>query len=115
MLSLSNSGAVKFGTVEIFYSPLSDAFVAVLLGIVCGLLGAFFVAVYSNMMVFRKKYVTTNFRKILEVLLLSFATSSAFYWFSAYSASIPSNCRPVTPDMDVETFAFTCPPDTYNS
>jgi len=115
VISLSNSGALKFGTVEIFYSPLSDAFVAIGLGIVCGLLGAFFVEVYSNLMVFRKKYVNTNFKKIVEVLFLSLATSSAFYWLSAYSATIPTNCRTINGDVDVETFAFTCPPDTYNS
>jgi chloride channel 7 len=95
IISLSNSGALKFGAVHILWSPLTDAPAAILIGAISGILGALFVYVYSNLMVFRKYYVTTNFRKILEVALISVATSSAFYWFSAYSASIPSNCKPI--------------------
>jgi hypothetical protein len=56
------------------------------------MLGAIFVEVYSAMGVFRKKYVNTNFRKIIEVLLFSLATSSCFYWLSALSASSNENC-----------------------
>jgi cell division protein FtsX len=74
---------------------MTDAPAAFVIGAICGLLGALFVYVYSNLMVFRKYYVTTNFRKILEVALISLATSSAFYWLSAYSASFPSNCKPI--------------------
>jgi hypothetical protein len=42
--------------------------------VICGVLGAIFVEVYSAMGVFRKKYVNTNFKKIIEVLLFSLAT-----------------------------------------
>lgn len=118
IISLSNSGALKFGAVEILWSPLSDAPAAIVIGIICGLLGALFVFVYSNLMVFRKYYINTNFRKILEVLVLSLATSSAFYWLSAFSSSFPNNCKPISGlkgDINVELFAFTCPPDTYNA
>ena len=89
VLSLSNSSALKFGNISIVYSPLSDAIAAVFIGIICGLLGALFVAVYSNMGVFRKKYVNTNAKKIIEVMLFSIATTSCFFWLSALSARNP--------------------------
>jgi hypothetical protein len=69
-------------------------------------------------MVFRKYYINTNFRKILEVALLSLATSSAFYWLAAFSSSYPTNCKLIsdlTVEPDIELYAFTCPPETYNS
>lgn len=87
VLSLSNSSALKFGNINIVYSPLSDAIVAIVIGIICGLLGGLFVEVYSAMGVVRKKYINTNFKKIAEVLFFSFATSTTFYWLSAMSAS----------------------------
>jgi H+/Cl- antiporter ClcA len=92
VLSLSNSATLKFGEIVIIYSPLSDALVAVLLGIICGLLGALFVSVNSHMIILRKKYVNTNLKKVIEVLLFSLATSTAFFWLSAANASRPGNC-----------------------
>jgi chloride channel 7 len=86
VLSLSNSATLKFGEVLIIYSPISDALVAVILGVICGLLGALFVSVNSMMIIFRKKYVNTNIKKVIEVLLFSFVTSSTFYWLSYSNA-----------------------------
>lgn len=114
MLSLSNSAALKFGNIAIVYSPLTDAIAAIFIGIVCGLLGALFVAVFSNMGVLRKKLITTNSKKIAETLFFSIATTSTFFWLSAYSASNSENCVPVLND-DVEYFSFTCPAGTYNA
>jgi H+/Cl- antiporter ClcA len=114
VLSLSNSATLKFGEVNIVYSPLSDAVVAVILGIICGLLGALFVSVYSNLGVLRKKYVNTNFKKILEVLIFSLATSSVFYWLSAANSSHPKNCVSSSEANTEEIFEFTCPEGTFN-
>lgn len=116
VLSLSNSAVLKFGDVYIVYSPVSDAVVAVILGTICGLLGALFVSVYSILGVYRKKYVNTNLKKVLEVLLLSLATSSAFFWLSALNASNPThNCTPLVDEGEKEKFAFTCPEGTFNT
>jgi H+/Cl- antiporter ClcA len=115
VLSLSNSATLKFGEVNIMYSPLSDAVVAVILGIICGLLGALFVSVYSILGVYRKKYVNTNLKKVLEVLVLSLATSSVFFWLSASNASNPANCISLSTAAAEETYAFTCPEGTFNT
>jgi hypothetical protein len=44
------------------------------------------------MIILRKKYVNTNLKKVIEVLLFSLATSTAFFWLSAANASRPGNC-----------------------
>jgi exosortase/archaeosortase family protein len=117
VLSLSNSATLKFGEIVIIYSPLSDALIAVLLGIICGLLGALFVSVNSHMIILRKKYVNTNLKKVIEVLLFSLATSTAFFWLSAANASRPGNCKVNThPNLtEEEQYAFTCPGDSFNT
>lgn len=97
------------------YSPLSDAVVAVILGVICGLLGALFVSVYSNLGVLRKKYVNTNLKKVIEVLIFSLATSSVFFWLSASNASNPDNCIDLSAADAEETYAFTCPEGTFNT
>ena len=95
VLSLSNSATLKFGEIVIIYSPISDALVAVIIGVICGMLGALFVSVNSMMIIFRKKYVNTNIKKVIEVLLFSIATSSTFYWLSYSNAKREGNCQPL--------------------
>ena len=46
VLSLNSAAVLKFGTLAKFDSPLSDFYIAIILGIICGLLGAFFIYVY---------------------------------------------------------------------
>lgn len=114
VISLSNSAALKFGNINIIYSPLSDALAGIVIGIVCGLLGALFVTVYSNMMVVRKHHVNTNLKKILEVVAFSIATTSAFFWLSALNASnAEKNCYPIE-EASIKYFSFTCPEGEYN-
>jgi H+/Cl- antiporter ClcA len=83
VLSLTAAAALKFGTIQITSSPMSDGLIAILLGIIAGLLGAFFINVYSRLGVLRKKMINTNLKKILEVIFFSFVTSTLFYWLSA--------------------------------
>ena len=105
-ISLNAAAALKFGTIEILTSPMTDAPIAVFIGIVSGLLGAFFVYTYASLGVFRKKYINTNFLKMSEVLLLSFVTSSLFYWLSAWKGNEVCQIEDETFD---EYYAFTCP------
>lgn len=83
VLSLTAAGSLKFGTIEITSSPMSDGLAAILIGAIAGLLGAFFINVYSRLGVLRKKLINTNTKKILEVMFFSCITSSLFYWLSA--------------------------------
>jgi chloride channel 7 len=51
----------------------------VILGAVCGLLGAVFVSVNTQLFNLRKRYVNTNARKVGEVVLFSAVTSFMFF------------------------------------
>ena len=64
---------------------------AIILGVICGVLGAFFIYVNTNLNIKRKKYITKNWQKLLEVALFSIATSSAFYWAPSIFKSCESN------------------------
>ena len=52
---------------------------AVIIGIICGLLGSLFIHVNVSMAYYRKRIINTNARKLLEAVAFAFLTSSAFY------------------------------------
>lgn len=109
VLSLTAAGSLKFGTIEITSSPMTDGLAAIVIGAIAGLLGAFFVNVYSRLGVLRKKFINTNTKKILEVMFFSFITSSLFYWLSA----LDSTCQAEGVVFD-SYYGFTCPQGLYN-
>jgi H+/Cl- antiporter ClcA len=53
---------------------------AICLGIIGGLMGAFFINVNTRMAVVRKKLLTAKWMKPIETFLFCFATASCFYW-----------------------------------
>ncbi len=58
--SLNDTGALKFGKLDDEESSLLDLPAAIIIGIVCGLLGSFFIFVNINLGILRKKYITKN-------------------------------------------------------
>lgn len=79
-LSLSDSGALKFGYIgSSGENSMLDLPAALIIGIIAGLLGALFINIAIQLSTVRKHYVTTNMRKIIECLLFAFCTASAFY------------------------------------
>ena len=53
---------------------------AVILGIICGLLGAGFIWVNSNLNKKRKVWINKTWKKILEVVIFSLCTATVFFW-----------------------------------
>lgn len=94
-LTVTSSAVLKFGEVSIFDAPFSDLGIAIILGAISGLMGAFFVYVYAIFGFFRKNYVNTNIRRILEVLVFSFVSSSLFFGASA----LCKQCYPIDPKI----------------
>jgi H+/Cl- antiporter ClcA len=64
---------------------------AILIGIVCGLLGALFVTVNTYVNMFRKIFLTNRFLKPLECVLISFFTVTFWFW-TPYLAN--AHCKP---------------------
>ena len=59
-LQVTSGGTVKFGELQNLEVKLEHIHGAIVLGIVGGVLGSFFINVNTRMTVFRKKYVTKN-------------------------------------------------------
>ena len=53
---------------------------ALILGVLGGLLGALFVQIFLTCVVLRKKYITTNARKVWEAVFFVVVTTSTFYF-----------------------------------
>ena len=83
---------LKFGGVNVESPELNSLYCAVIVGIICGLLGSFFVMVNARLAKLRKKYITKGWQKIVEAALFALATSSAFYW----GAAVFNTCEPDT-------------------
>lgn len=90
-LTFADSGAVKFGNlVDLEENAILDIPAAIILGILCGLLGALFIYVNVNINIYRKKYVNTNFKKIMECVFFAFVTASVFFMVVALRST---NCK----------------------
>ena len=112
-LSLSDSGALKLGNLSIgSENSILDLPAGIILGVICGLLGAFFIWVSIALGMWRKKNINTPIRKVLEAILFAFTTASVFYlvvWLWR------SSCISITTEDKKSLFPFYCTKaDTYN-
>jgi phosphate/sulfate permease len=109
-LSLSDSGAVKFGAVnDIYQNTLLDIPAAIIIGGFCGLLGAFFIGFTIKSGMYRKKYVNTNVKKVCECAFMAFLTATCFYLVvMARSENCLVKSGIVGAGLE-EEFRFTCP------
>jgi chloride channel 7 len=114
-LSLTDSGAIKFGVVSSSYeNTVLDMPAAIVIGVICGLLGAAFIEFTRWSAVKRKMYVNTPWKKVSEAAFMAFLTATAFYLAVIIRAN---NCKKKTGTVGKELeeeIRFQCPPDEYN-
>jgi chloride channel 7 len=111
-LSLSDSGALKFGHVtDENENTMLDLPAAIIIGVITGLLGALFIRVSLSTGMYRKQYVNNSFKKVLECVIFAFMTASTFYGVVVWRQN---NCRPKDEIANEEEFRFTCQDGDYN-
>ena len=71
--------------------PSSVLLGAIIIGIVSGLLGAFFININFRINSFRGAFSDKPWKKLLEAAIFAFASASAFYWFPYIFATCKSN------------------------
>ena len=79
-IELINSSVLKFGVENIKPSTFEVLPGSFITGAICGVMGATFVLVNSNLGLIRKKYVNTTWKKLLETCFFSLGTTSCFYF-----------------------------------
>ena len=77
--SLSTSATLKFGHLLDEESTLLDIPAALAIGAICGMTGCFFIYVNVILGNYRKKYINTKFKKIVEAVFFATSTSIVFY------------------------------------
>lgn len=71
----------KFGKIRVAKITPTDVIPgAIILGVVSGLLGPFFINVNTRVNAFRAKIWTKKWHKPLDTFLFAFCTASCFYW-----------------------------------
>ena len=106
---VDDTGALKFGKLNDEESSLYDIPAAIVIGVVCGLLGSFFIFVNINLGIVRKKYINTNWKKITEALVFAFLSASIFF---GVVAARKNNCKIDASAEEAEEnnhFKFRCP------
>ena len=87
------SPLIKFGSIQGLVSiDIEDLLPqAILMGILGGCMGSFFININTRCAAIRKKYLTEKWMKPIETLVFSFITASVFYWvtFGFRDACIP--------------------------
>jgi chloride channel 7 len=92
---------LKFKATFVDSPDLTTIPAAIILGVICGILGAFFIYVNTTLNKQRKKYITKNWQKLLEVALFSIATSSTFYWAPSLFSYCESNSKIAKENKDL--------------
>jgi len=76
------ASSLKFGTIRVEDVTPTDVLPgAIILGVVSGLLGSFFISINTKVNAFRAKIWTKNWHKPIDTFLFCFACASCFYWF----------------------------------
>ena len=71
---------LKFGGVAVESPAMDSILCAVIVGVICGLLGAAFVVINSRLFKLRKKHIKTDCQRVIEAILFALVTSTCFYW-----------------------------------
>ena len=104
---------LKFKATFVESPTMSTIPAAVILGVICGLLGALFIYVNTNLNKIRKRKITKNWQKLLEVTLFSLATSSAFYWFPCMYSECKPNSEISEANLDL-LVQYDCPDEQHS-
>lgn len=104
---ITNAGITKFGDYNNNIYYVYDLIPFTFLGIVGGLLGAFFCYVNYTLGKKRKQYLNSNWRKFAETLILVFVTGTLMF----FAPMIVSNCVEIdlTDDKIESVAAYTYP------
>lgn len=107
-----SSSTLKFGIIKINDVTPTDVIPgAIVLGIVSGLLGAFFITVNFKVNALRAKYQTRKWHKPVDTFVFCFITASSVFWFSNFSQS----CVPKQNLEEEGTFQAWCKDsETFN-
>lgn len=114
-LKLINSGNIRLAAIqdEVHMDAL---FAAGIIGVAGGAVGSLFIRVNNLLNIYRKKVLTTKFKKIFEAAFLVSLTVTAFFFSSLFS-----NCKSASDQTDsivlnskIHLKQFNCPDGEYN-
>ena len=74
-----------------FIHIMIDNFPVLVIGLVCGLLGALYVSINSKLLILRKRYTkSASWKLIVDVILISLLTSAVTFWLPLFAGQCHS-------------------------
>ena len=110
-----NSAVLKFGVSNIRPATLEVIPGSIITGAACGVLGAGFVIINSNLGLLRKKYINSTWKKLLEAFLFSFGTTTCFFWFPFVFHDCYSTASITDPANEEIIVQYDCPNGEYSA
>ena len=111
-----STDALKFGKTVVKSPEWTMIPMALILGVICGLLGAFIVFINAKIAICRKNFIKRKPIKVFEAVFFSLITTTAFYWLPHYIMECKSadaeNLKPEYKHLIVRGY---CNEGEYNS
>jgi hypothetical protein len=109
-----NSSPLRFGSVTFSFPSIESLPSAVVVGVICGLLSASWVAGHCYVQMFRRIYMDTPIKKISEVTVLAFVTTTVFYWLPYWTNANCVATQGVFSMVDSTPSQYNCPAGFFN-
>ena len=84
-----NASTLKFEDSTYPAPTIASLPTALIIGIICGCAGAFFIWANTYVVIFRQEYIKSPFARVVEVSVLSFITTSFAFWLPYL---MPNSC-----------------------
>ena len=110
---IMNAGLIKFGSYTSSPYVLSDFPFFVILGVCGGLLGSFFNFINYEVNVLRRVYLTQNWMKVCETLVLTILTALLIF-VAPIITSTSCEQQNEQDELETEFIRYTCPEGKYN-
>ena len=114
-----SGSALKFGSLQATKTTKFKHIIpaSIILGLLGGFAGAFFIHVNTKINKLRKIYITKSWQKVAETAFFSFVTATLFYWMTwsfhkCYKESIRDERHP---NYEVEYYRFWCKEGEYGT
>lgn len=109
-----NSSPMRFGTITFSFPSIESLPTSIVIGAICGLVSACWVASNSYVQMFRRAYIVSPNLQILEVMALALITSSFFFWLPYWTYAECFAIEGVFKMVDLNPVQYNCPAGFFN-
>ena len=110
-----SASALRFvGSAELNNATIVTIPSCLINGALCGIIGAVFVKLNFKLSIYRKKFVTEKWMRVLEAIVISFISTSAFFWLPYFFKADCVNESTINAYSKDLMVTYNCPKGQYD-